>query len=129
MEDQPDTRMFANMRYDLLRKAGEMCVDIGEAVVIAKGIALETGDEGIDERIALLCRHVVLHRVHAMLAVDDRLIEQAIEIGRKKQPVIDVDDCVALGADVRTDMRCCRKAANGIPELGRTATRFVEMID
>ncbi|MCB4858230.1 hypothetical protein K7W03_01340 [Sphingobium sp. PNB] len=125
-EDQPQTHMLANLRNDMLREIGEVRFDIREAVIAQEGIAQETGDERIDQRVALLRRHEVLHRKHTMLAIDDRFIEQAIEIGgNEKRVVDDIEDMTAAWRDVRRD----REAADCIPELRWAATCFVKMID
>ncbi len=63
----------------MLREIGEVHFAIGKPVVAPEPIAHETGDDCIDQRITLLRRHKVLHRVHATLTINDRLIEQTIE--------------------------------------------------
>lgn len=121
--------MFANLGYDLVREVEKMRFDVSEAVVVPEWVAENLGNECVDERIALLRRHVVLDRDQTLLAVNNRLAHMAIEIGGEEQPVIDVDDDVAIGVNVRPEMGCCREAADDIPELRRIATRFVEAID
>jgi uncharacterized protein (DUF2164 family) len=128
-KDQPDARMFANLCDHNPRQVFEMSLDGIEAIVALEWIAQKLGYESVDEGIALLRRHVVPHRVHAMLAIDDRLTDQAIEISWEEQPVIDVDNNVATVMGMRADVGRGRETADRVPELGRTTTRFVEMID
>lgn len=61
-EDQTHTRLLANLRNDMLREVGEVRFDIVEAVVAPEWLAQNPGHKSIDQRIALLCRHEVLHR-------------------------------------------------------------------
>lgn len=106
-----------------------MRFDIDEPVVAPEGMAPETCDKGIDKGVALFRGHVGLHGDQTPLAVDDRLADKAIEIGREEQPVINVEDHVAIWIDVRPDMGRRRKTADSIPKLGRTGTRLIKMID
>ncbi|KFG90324.1 hypothetical protein BV98_001526 [Sphingobium herbicidovorans NBRC 16415] len=121
--------MLANLRHDMLREIGKVSLYIVEASVAPERIAQNPGDKSIDQRIALLCRHEVLHRDHAMLAIDDRQIEQAIEIGGKIQPVIDIEEDLTFAIDMRKDLGPRREAADRIPEFRRAAPRLVQVIE
>lgn len=63
-----------------------------------------------------------------MLAIDDRLIEHAIQIGRKIQPVIDEDD-PTFEIDMREDLGSGREAPERFPEFRRAAPGVVEVIE
>jgi hypothetical protein len=110
--------MFANLRDHMPRQVFETNFEDLNFVVAPEWAAQNLGNECVDESIALLRRHVVLNRDQALLAVDDRLSDMAVEIRGEEQTIIDVDDGIAIKVDMRADVSCGRETSDRVPEFG-----------
>jgi hypothetical protein len=102
-------------------------LDLLDAIPGREGLRRKLGKERVDERVTLLRRHVVLDRKHAMLAIDDIIADQTVEIRGEEKRVV-ADD---VGVEQRAwlDVGRCREAANRFPERSRFAARAGEMFD
>lgn len=101
--------------------------DLLDAILGREGLRRKLGKERVDERLTLLRRHVVLDRKDAMLAIDDIIADQAVEIGGEEKRV--VADDIEFEQRAWLDVGRCREAADRVPERRRFAARAAQMLD
>ncbi len=85
------------------------------------------GKKRVDDRVTLLRRHVILDRSDAVLAIDDIIADQAIEIGGE---IVRVgEDDIDVEEDARLDVDRCRNGADRLPECRGFVARAVQILD
>ena len=106
--------MRTHLRYSIDRKLGEVVSGRFELVVRREALGHQPRDERVDDRVALFRRHIGLDGEGAMLAVDNRVADQTVQIGGEH--MIDAE-CEIEGQAVHIpDLGTALDAPDGLPE-------------
>jgi len=119
---QPDT--LAQSGYRFGRELPQECLR-GRAVdTLCRRGGCQRGEQILDQRCALLARDITLDGCKAVLAIDDIILGDPVEIGRAEK--IEVGDRV--DRIVRFDIGVEGKAAHHIPEENRPFDRILQVL-
>jgi hypothetical protein len=127
MENLAEPRMRTHLRYRIDRKFGELLAHGFEVVFRRETFGQQLADERVDDRIALLCRHVGLNGEGAMLTVDHIVVDQTVEIGR--QHMIDAERDIDVEAVLVPNLGTGLDAADHLPEGRDIGSSILQAIE
>lgn len=103
-----------HLRHRIDRKFGQMIADGFEVVFRRKALGQQPGNERVDDRLALLRRHIGPDREGAMLAVDDIVVDQTVQI--RGEHMIDAGRDIDVEAVLVPDLGTGLYTSDGLPE-------------
>jgi hypothetical protein len=108
-------------------KFGQMVADRFEVVVRRKALGKQGGDKRVDERVALLRRHIGLDRDGLMPPVNDIIADQTVQIAR--QHMVDAERDFDVELIMVRDLAKGIYVPDGLPEgrgIGPSTLQAIE---